>query len=270
MKKIDITSRLRKQLTKRQKLVLATLFLTGGLIATQLVSGVRANYQAVIIYGAAAFLTSFWVLKEDLKGMEWLFLLCLPTLYSFFAALFYFLVPVRWLTRLSAALIYGLGIYALLLTENIFNIASLRTIRLLRAAQSVGFLLTLITGLMSFVTIFSFHLHFWLNFLFIFLFGFILCFQSLWSVKLEKGISREIWELSLTTGFCLGELALVLSFWPVTPAVAGLVLTVGLYEFLGIGQLYLDERLFMKNFKEFIFVGIITLILLIKMGQWGG
>ena len=60
-------------------------------------------------------------------------------------ALFYFLLPVRWLTRVPVAVLYAVGMYALLLTENIYNVAADRTIALLRAAQSIGYLLTLLT-----------------------------------------------------------------------------------------------------------------------------
>ena len=58
-------------------------------------------------------------------------------------AFFYFLLPVRWLTRIPVVVLYAVGIYALLLTENIYNVAADRTIALLRAAHSVGYLLTL-------------------------------------------------------------------------------------------------------------------------------
>jgi hypothetical protein len=85
-------------------------------------------------------------LREGIDGIEWLTVLTLPPLYTAGVGLFYFLLPVRWLTRLPVAMAYGLGMYVLLLTENIFSVASIRTIQLLRAAQAVGFLLTLVTG----------------------------------------------------------------------------------------------------------------------------
>ena len=63
--------------------------------------------------------------------------LTLPTLFTAAVGLFYFLLPVRWLTRLPVVILYSIGIYALLLTENIYNVAAERTIALFRAAHSL-------------------------------------------------------------------------------------------------------------------------------------
>ena len=75
-------------------------------------------------------------------------------------ALFYFLLPVRWLTRLPVLAIFGISMYLLFLTQNIYNIAAIRTIQLLRAAHAVGFLFTIVSAFLIYNVIFALHLPF--------------------------------------------------------------------------------------------------------------
>ena len=130
--------------SKRQQLVTVTLLLTTGLVLTQLVGG-DWRYPMVAALSLATYLFAAVGLRKGLAGMEWVTLLTLPTLLTAAIALFYFLLPVRWLTRVPVAVLYAVGMYALLRTENIYNVAADRTIALLRAAQSIGYLLTLLT-----------------------------------------------------------------------------------------------------------------------------
>ena len=142
-------------ISKRQRFVWATLFLTFMLVLTQIVPS-DYRYLCVVALSFCAFILSALTLHEDLKGIEWFTLLVLPTLYSAAVALFYFLLPVRWLTRIPIAALYAFGFYALLLTENIYNVAANRTIALLRAAHSVGFLMTFVTYFLLVQTVFAF------------------------------------------------------------------------------------------------------------------
>src|SRR5688572_29699988 len=100
--------------TKRQRFVVVTGILTIGLLLTQLVSQ-EFRYPLVIVLSVAAYILSAFALREDIHGVEWLTLLTLPTFFTAAVALFYFLLPERWLTRLPVALLYGVGMYALLL-----------------------------------------------------------------------------------------------------------------------------------------------------------
>ncbi|MFZ5844874.1 MAG: hypothetical protein ACOY0S_00190, partial [Patescibacteria group bacterium] len=105
-------------LSKRQQFVLVTILLTLGLVLTQ-IAPAEARYPMVTMLAVFSYLLSAFALREDLRGTEWITLLTLPTFFTAAIALFYFLLPVRWLTRLPVAALYGVGIYALLLTENI-------------------------------------------------------------------------------------------------------------------------------------------------------
>ena len=151
MKKIILSFRKRWKrwdrnmvLSKRQQFVGITVILTFLMMLTQLVPS-DFRYVLVVIMALVTYLLTAFALRDDLKGAEWVSLLTLPTLFTAGVALFYFLLPSRWLTRIPIVGLYAVGLYALLLTENIYNVAATRTIALLRAAHSVGFLLTLST-----------------------------------------------------------------------------------------------------------------------------
>ena len=181
-------------MSKRAKFVLVSAILAVLMWSTQLVVPDH-RLQAILGLGALSYIVSAWVLFEDLKGIEWLTVLILPVLYTLGAGLFsLFLpefVPRFFGTRLEAEtartlagvvrslfwVLFGVGYYALYLTENIFSVAAIRTIQLLRAAHAVGFLLTLVTGAFLFEGLFSFRLPFWAMGLSAAVFGFLLFLQ---------------------------------------------------------------------------------------------
>lgn len=256
------------RLSKRQKLAMVALVLTIGILGVQSIE-VEARYQAIGLLAGVAYGLSAWALFEDLKGVEWLTVLILPVMYPVAVALFYFLLPVRILTRVTILGLFGVGMYALLLTENIFNVAAIRTIQLLRAAHAVGFLLTLMVAFLMWDTIFSFRLSPWLNGLLVFITGLPLVLQALWSVNLEEEITRRVWTNSLGLSWGLAGLGLMISFWPVTIAVASLFLVSGLYVGLGLVQHSLSGRLFRKTVEEYLWVGAAVWVITFLLASWG-
>ena len=56
---------------------------------------VPIEYRYVAIFGffLITYLISAWALFDDLKGIEWLTILSLPSLYAAAIGLFYFLLP---------------------------------------------------------------------------------------------------------------------------------------------------------------------------------
>lgn len=256
-------------MTKRKKFVIVSLLLSLGLLAIQFVQ-VEYRYQAIILLGGLSFALSAWSLSEDLHGVEWLTVLSLPVLYPISVGLFYFLLPEKLLSRVLILVVFGIGMYALLLTENIFSVAKIRTIQLLRAAHAVGFLLTLVTAFFLFDTIWSLRLPFYYNWALVTMASFILFLQGLWSYGLEeRKIRRRTFLYSLVLGLGLGELALALSFWPVIVPVGSLFLVTMAYVCLGISQYHFSGRLFKKTLYEYIGVGIIVFVATFLVTKWG-
>jgi len=256
-------------LNKRKKFILTAFVLAIGLLAIQLF-GFSWRYQAIIILAVLTYLLSAWSLIEGLGGIEWLTVLTLPVLFTVGVGLFYFLTPTLWLDRIPLIILYAGGIYGLLLTENIFSVAAIRTIQLLRSAHAVSFLLTLITSFFLYNIILSFRLDPWFNFGLFFATSFPLLLQGLWCINLDEKITKRIWLYSLGLSFVMGEIALVFSFWPVSVAVGSLSLTTSLYILLGLSQNYLSERLFRRTINEYIGVGIAVLLVIFLTTHWGG
>jgi len=254
-------------MTKRVKFVIISLLLSLALLAIQTIS-LEWRYTAILIFSLLTYGLVSFALLEDLKGVEWLTLLTLPVLYNVSVALFYFLLPEKLLTRIIILALFAVGSYALLLTENIFSIAAIRTIQLLRAAHAVYFLLTLLTAFFLFDTMFSFRLMPWFNSLIAIVISLPLFLSALWAVKLEKGINEKVCYSSLILSFLFGQLAFLVSFWPLSVPAASLLLVVAMYIGLGIFQHHFSGRLFKKTLQEYIWVGLIVFLVTFLTASW--
>lgn len=272
-------------MTKRLKFVLASILLAGLLWGTQFVV-VDHRLQAILILVVMAYVMTAWALFDDLKGIEWLTIMILPVTYTLGAGLFSLFLPdivprllgVRMsleVGRLIAGWVrllfwvgFGVGFYAIFLTENIYSVAAIRTIQLVRAAHTVGFLLTLLVGLFLFQAIFSFKLAFYWTGLLVMLISVFLFLQGTWSVQLKDGMSRKVMLYSFFPAVILAEVALGLSFWPADPLAAALILVTGLYVMLGLIQQYLRGRLFRNQINEHVAVAVVVLLASFYITSW--
>jgi hypothetical protein len=255
-------------LTKRRKFIFSALLLTIGLTVIQLLQ-ISNRYLAIFLLSLLTVPLTLWSLKEALRGPIWLVSWILPMLFTAGVGLFYFLLPGSLLIAIPVILIYLVGMYVLFLSENIFAVAAIRTIQLFRAASAVGFLLTLVTAFFLYDTIFSFRLPFFQNTLLILIVSFFLFLHGTWSVNLEEKISGQLLFYSLLLALGMGEITLILSFWPTAITLASLFLTSLVYVFLGIVQAKLSDRLFRKTVEEYLTVGLLVLIVLLAYTTWG-
>jgi hypothetical protein len=256
-------------MTKRQKFIVTSAILAFGLASLQFVDETY-RYLAIGVLTLISGLLTLWCLRDALSGIRWVTTVLLPILFTSGVALFYFLLPSNILSQLPIIVLYAVGIYALLLTENIFSVAAIRTIQLLRAAHAVGFLLTLLTSFFLFDTIFSFRFYYWFNALAVFLVSIPIYLQGLWSINLEEKLTKEIISYSFFLSLVNLELAFILSFYPVTIAMASLLLTTAIYVNLGFVQAKLQDRLFKKTIYEYLVVAVTVLFVLIWTAKWGG
>lgn len=253
--------------SKRQEFVIITGILTMVMMLTQLVS-TDMRYPMVVVLSILTYGLCAFALREDLRGAEWLTLLTLPTLFTAAVGVFYFLLPVRWLTRLPIAALYAVGMYALLLTENIYNVAAARTIALLRAGHSVGFLLSLATYFLLVQSVFAFRLYPIINAALIGPITYVLTLQMLWAMGLERVIGKSVRDLSLITALVLAQVTWVFSFWPVRTTLQALFVTTCFYGLAGMGQQYLTDRLYKRTVWEFFGVVAIVGIIVLFATNW--
>jgi hypothetical protein len=265
-------------MSKRKRFFVTSITLSLGFIAIQLISASRdsffiENQFRFLTIGALGLLTLIlfaWSLKEGLGKNLTLLSLVLPTFFTVGVGLFWFLLPSNVFARLPAVIFYGIGIYALCLTANIYTVATIRTIALLRAARGVGFVLTLVTSFLIFDTILSLKAPIIVTSLSSAVVAFPLFLQGFWTIPLERKISKELIMMSAVASLIVGEVAVSLFFWPVTVVVGSLFLTVAAYMLLGLGQSKLEARLFTQTIREYLFVGVFVFIGMFFATRWGG
>lgn len=252
---------------RREKFVLASILLSLGLLSLQYVS-LDWRYPFLLVFALFTYLVSAWALSDDLQKVEWLTILPMPALYAGAVGSFYFLLPDGWLSRFFDLALFGVGMYALYLTANIYSVAKGRTIQLLRAAHSIGLLFTLLTSLLFLNTIFSHRLPFYLNGLLVGLVHFPLIYLFLWSVKLDPGIDKRITHISLIFTLCMVEMGMIFSFLPMTVWHTALFLMAFLYIILGVLQAYFQDRLFQSTLYEYSGVGAFLVLLFFILLPW--
>jgi hypothetical protein len=256
-------------LTKRQKIVISAVVLALGLLLIQSINFFILRYRLVLGLSILTLFLSFWALWEGLTRVKAVILLILPTLFTLGVSSFYFLLPIRWLTRIPVAILFCVSFYFLLLSQNIFSVAADRTIPLYRAASTVNFLFTLITAFFLNIVIFALDQSFYINGVVVALVSFPLILQTLWSVQMEK-VSSIIIVYSAILSLIVGEGALALSFWPVAPTIWALLLAALLYVLLGVTTEFFRDRLNRRVVFEYLGVGVVVLIFATVVTSWVG
>ncbi|KKT66673.1 MAG: hypothetical protein UW58_C0004G0022 [Candidatus Collierbacteria bacterium GW2011_GWC2_44_30] len=246
------------------------------------------RFGLYLAVSSLAYVLSVWALFDDLKGIEWLTLMVLPVMFTLGCGLFANFLPtviprmfgrtfqlessmlLAGLFKIIYFILYALAMYGILLIENIFSVASIRTIQLFRAARSVNFILTLVASLFFFTVTLSLKLPFWWVAPMVFVVSLILSFPSFWSVDLKEDILRVSGKYSLAVSWIIGTVGLVLSFWPVKPFMGGLMLTSILYAMLGILEQRLSKRVYMESLLEYGVTVIIIFVIGFLTTSWVG
>jgi hypothetical protein len=238
---------------RREKFVIASILLSLGLLLLQYIA-LEWRYVGVAVLTLLSYAVSAWALSDDLQRHEWLTIVPFPAFYTGAVSLFYFLLPSHFLSKVAILLLFGVGMYGLYLTSNIFSVAKGRTIQLLHAAHAIGLLLTLLTSLLATNTVFSLRLPWWVNGIAAAVIHGPLILMSLWSVELEDKVSSVIWVLTGLLTLLVVELAILLSFLPMSVWNIALFIMTFLYIGLGLLQSYVRERLFANTLNEYSLV----------------
>jgi hypothetical protein len=218
------------------------------------------------IFIVITYVLTYFSIIEEIEKSELLTLFIVPILFTISYYFFYFLFPIRWLTRLPFITIYGVSIYAILLTSNILNVGVEKSLQLFRAAFSVNyFYQTVIVFLFSNI-LFSFRGSYITNALAAGTVIFPLSLQLYWSVKLNLEIEKQLILYSFLTATVISQVAMIVSFVPFKPSISGLILTSSYYSLSGLINSYLDDRLFKQTIREYLFVlGFVILVALLTI-----
>ncbi|MFH1827348.1 MAG: hypothetical protein ABH812_02895 [bacterium] len=210
--------------------------------------------------GLVAYVLTYFSIIEGIKKSEWLTLFILPVFFTISFYLFYFLFPVRWLTRVPFVIIYGVSIYAMLLTSNILNVGVEKSLQLYRAAYSVNYFYQTVIVLLFANILFSFRANYIVNTLILGIALFPLAIQLIWSIKLDLRIERINLLYAGLISIIIAQIALIVSFLPLRASLSALLVTASYYCFSGLINAYLDDRLFKQTIREYLFVWLFVIL----------
>jgi hypothetical protein len=256
-------------ISKRQKFVVGVVALSAGLF----IAGInQVGEYALHVALTLAVLTDFflvWGIYKDLRESFAGSVLILPFFYSFAFGLFYFLVPSQILFRIILCIIYAFGLYSLFLVQNIFTVASVRTIALLQGARIVSIIITMLSYFFLSNIVFSLHLSMLPMLGLIALFTYLLAYQSIRTYALQNTSeeSLPLWVAGLTV--CLLESAAILWFWPSSPTIIAIFLAGFFYTLVGLSHMWYERRLFRGVLWEYLWVGVIVFFMLMVFTPWG-
>lgn len=257
------------KLSKRKRFLITSSLLSLGFVAVQMLPE-QMRFLGIGLHSLLTILLFSWSLSDGLGWNATLLTLVLPFFYTLGVGFFWFLLPSNLYARIPIVMLYGIGVYSLCLTLNIYTVAAIRTIALLRAAKGVGFILSLFTFFLIFDLILSFKWPLCISSVLVSLSSFPLYLQGYWAASLEKTIDSKLIIHSFISSLVMGEVSAAIFFWPATLVVGSLFLTVTVYVLLGLGQIHLEGRLFSQTVREYLMVGIAVLLAMFFVTRWGG
>lgn len=256
-------------MSKRKRFIATSIVLSLGFIGIQQFVPDSYRFIAIGTLGLLTIILFVWGLWEGLGRNMTLLSLILPVSFTLGVGLFWFLLPTSLFARIPIIILFGLGIYALCLTENIYTVSAIRTIALQRAAKGVGFVLTLVTFFLVFDTILSFRWPVYINSLVVFIISFFIFLQGFWAVVLDKNFSWDLVKVALISSLAVAQISASLFFWPVSVVVGSLFLTLTSYILLGLGQAKIEGRLFSQTVREYLTLGAAVFIGMFLATHWG-
>lgn len=251
---------------KRQKFGIGVVLLSMGLFLAEYALNTYGLITAFFL-AVLSDVILYWAVSQDLQDNFALQVFVLPFLYSLSFGLFSFLTPARLLTRIILTSLYAVGLYSVFLSENIFTVASIRTIALLNSGRIVSLVISLVTFFFLASTAFSLRTTLLPTTLVIFIFSFLLSMHALWTYTLERGIRKDVMWVAIIS-VSIFELSAILWFWPTTPIVVALFLTSIWYIMIGLTHVWLDKRLFKSVLWEYIWVAVIAFLVLVSFTKW--
>jgi len=256
-----------KKFDKRIRVVVGTLFMSGIMLIATFYFFDKA-WIFIPIFLLVTYVVTWLTISEGIRKVEWIMLFVIPLFFTISLYFFYFLFPVRWLTRFPFIILYGVSLYAILLTVNIFNVGVKTYLQLYRLVFSVNYFFQVLLFFLIINVILSLQLNFLINGISLLLLTAVMLLHLLWTVKLDLIIEKEIFYYCSIIGIIMAELAVWLSFIPMRAAISALLLSASYYSLAGLVYSYFNKRFFKEIIREYIFViGFVILISFLSL-RW--
>lgn len=265
-----ITDRLRGfilKIGKRKRFALSCVILSAYLFVITYLPYHVALFHIIpllLLTYAATYIGIF----EDIKGTEWVQLFILPLSLTVTALLFYYLLPVRLLTRVPFVFLYSVILYAIFLSENIFNVGVEKTLALYRAAYSVTNFVILLILLLMFTILFSFGFNYLLAAFIGMLAAFPLFFHSLWIANPMSVLEERIYKISGLLSVLLGFGIIFASFLPLRTTVYAILNVAMAYFLIGVAQEIIQDTVYVNRIKEYVIVYCILIVFIVLSMQF--
>lgn len=252
---------------KRKRFIASTVVLSGVLVVGTFISFSDILFFLPVLL-LLVYIATYFSIFEGIAGAEWLLLFLVPVYFTVAFYSFYYFLPQRWLTRLPFGVLYGVSIYAILLSQNIFNVGVEKSIQLARAAFSVNYLFLTISLYLALSIVASLRLGFLYNAVLFAVLAFPVTLHFLWSVSPAEHVEKLHIKFAFFISLIVGEIGLFFSFMPINPPVFALVGMSVFYCLCGIFQAFVGDRLFRDRIREYVFVFSFILILVFLSLKW--
>src|SRR3989344_8959498 len=108
-------------MSKRKRFILTSIILSLGFIGIQFIPN-QYRFLSIGSLGVLTILMFVWSLREGLGFNSTILTLILPLFFTLGVGFFWFLLPTNVFTRIPIVIFYGIGIYSLCLTLNIYSV----------------------------------------------------------------------------------------------------------------------------------------------------
>lgn len=179
---------------------------------------VSLPFQYIFITLPVFVFVCYWLvwfaIYENINRVEWIMLFVLPVLWALEWYVFFYMIPIRWLTRVAFGLIFSIVFYVLLSVENIYNVGVEKNIQLQKAAITVSTVFLVGLCYIAFQVVASFEMYWLLSGVIIALISWIFALKHFWTV--EPQLKFDAWQISLTNfvSICMFFASLALTFVP--------------------------------------------------------
>lgn len=252
--------------SKRVRIIVANLILAV-LLASLNFLNERMSYPFIFFLTLISYLITYWSFGQYLYGIKLVTLFVLPVTLTATTGIFLVQTETNTWQKVLVIVLFLVLNYIINLAENIFNVSEVRSIPLLRAAHTVGYLSTLGVGYLSFLLLYNSHLNIALITLILVVFTLMLFLQAFWQIELKDGISRELILSSFAASLMTSQLGFILGFWPLSPLSTALALTTAVYTILGLIQHQIAKNITRRAILEYLFVGLSVFTLLLVTMQ---
>lgn len=215
------------------------------------------------------YLATYFALLEDIEHIEWFVLFVLPIYLAMSLLLFYYLLPMRWLTRIPYLVVLGVGTYASLLSVNIFNVGVEKSLPLYRAAFSIANFLSLLAFFLLFTVLYSFRLHFLLNGFLALVIAWPLLFFNLWAANPKAVLEERVYKFATINSLMVSFSVLILNFMPIKTNIYALYTVAVVYLLSGLSQEIMTDTVFKERVREYLIVFSVLTVLVFLTASWG-